>query len=154
MAKEKNSQYFSLSLKSHSFVQFQTICQFLGILTFLIVSQSRLFHDVHIYCTQWLPGSRLLMQRAVSSSNIVTILIISLSRNSLAVQWLGFHANTTGSTGSVPGQGTKMPHAVHPSQKKKEKKIQKTFICVQKKWFHFSTTYRSQKFKNRTFPIL
>ena len=27
---------------------------------------------------------------------------------SLAVQWLGLHASTTGGTGSIPGQGTKM----------------------------------------------
>ena len=30
----------------------------------------------------------------------------------LAVQWLRFYASSSGGTGSVPGQGTKIPHAV------------------------------------------
>ena len=30
---------------------------------------------------------------------------------SLAVQWLTFHASTAGDMGSIPGQGTKIPHA-------------------------------------------
>ena len=54
--------------------------------------------------------------------NTVTILIVSLSRNSLAAQSLGPHASTAGSTGSVPGQGTKIPHAVHHSQERKLRK--------------------------------
>ena len=31
--------------------------------------------------------------------------------NSLGVQWLGLHASTAGGMGSIPGQGTKVPHA-------------------------------------------
>ena len=31
--------------------------------------------------------------------------------NSLAVQWIGLHASTAGGTGSIPGGGTKIPHA-------------------------------------------
>ena len=31
--------------------------------------------------------------------------------NSLVVQWLQLHASTAGGRGSVPGQGTKIPHA-------------------------------------------
>ena len=38
-------------------------------------------------------------------------------RNSLVVQWLGLHASTAGGTGSVPGQGTKIPHAAWQGQK-------------------------------------
>ena len=30
---------------------------------------------------------------------------------SLAVQWLRLHTSTAGVTGSIPGQGTKIPHA-------------------------------------------
>ena len=30
---------------------------------------------------------------------------------SLAVQWLRLHASTAGGVGSIPGRGTKMPHA-------------------------------------------
>ena len=38
------------------------------------------------------------------------------------VQWLGFHASTAGVTGSIPGGGTKIPHATLCGQKKKKKK--------------------------------
>ena len=34
------------------------------------------------------------------------------------VQWLGLHASTTGGTGSLPGWGTKVPHATLRGQKK------------------------------------
>jgi len=30
--------------------------------------------------------------------------------NSLAIQWLGFHALTAEGQGSIPGRGTKIPH--------------------------------------------
>ena len=33
------------------------------------------------------------------------------SGTSLAVQWLSFCASTAGGVGSVPGWGTKIPHA-------------------------------------------
>ena len=39
--------------------------------------------------------------------------------NSLAVQWLGLHAFTAGATGSILGQGTKIPHAKRQPKKKK-----------------------------------
>ena len=38
--------------------------------------------------------------------------------NSLTVQWLGHCASTAGGMGSILGQGTKIPHAVGPGQKK------------------------------------
>ena len=34
------------------------------------------------------------------------------SGTSLVVQWLGLRASTAGGTGSIPGQGTKIPQAV------------------------------------------
>ena len=40
---------------------------------------------------------------------------------SLAVQWLGLCASTAGGAGSIPGWGTKIPHAVWYGQNKKEK---------------------------------
>ena len=40
---------------------------------------------------------------------------------SLVGQWLRLHASTAGSAGSIPGQGTKIPHAALLSQKKKER---------------------------------
>ena len=39
----------------------------------------------------------------------------------LAVQWLRFYASSSGGTGSVPGQGTKIPHATQHGKKKKKK---------------------------------
>ena len=41
--------------------------------------------------------------------------------NSLAVQWLGLHTSTAEDTGSIPGQGTKIPHAMWCWKKKKRK---------------------------------
>ena len=35
-----------------------------------------------------------------------------MSRNSLAVQWLGLHAFTAKGPSSIPGWGTKIPQAV------------------------------------------
>ena len=40
---------------------------------------------------------------------------------SLEFQWLRCHASTAGGIGSIPGQGTKIPHATQSSQKKKKK---------------------------------
>ena len=38
--------------------------------------------------------------------------------NSLVVQWLRFCASTTEGTGSIPGQRTKIPHALPCSQRR------------------------------------
>ena len=46
--------------------------------------------------------------------------------NPLAVQWLGLCASTAGGRGLIPGQGTKIPHAVRHSRGNKEKKEKKT----------------------------
>ena len=40
---------------------------------------------------------------------------------SLAVPWLGLCTYTAGGTGSILGQGTKVPHATQRSQKVKNK---------------------------------
>ena len=37
------------------------------------------------------------------------------------IQWLGLHAFTAGGMGSIPGPGTKVPHAAWQGQKKKER---------------------------------
>ena len=39
---------------------------------------------------------------------------------SLAVQWLRLHTSTSGVTGSIPGEGTKIPHAARHGQKRKK----------------------------------
>ena len=38
------------------------------------------------------------------------------------VQWLRLRATTAGGKGSIPGQGTKIPHAKQCGQKEKKKK--------------------------------
>ena len=40
---------------------------------------------------------------------------------SLVVQWLGLCASTAGNTGSIPGQGTKILHAMAPPKKERKK---------------------------------
>ena len=40
----------------------------------------------------------------------------------LVVQWLRLHASTARDVGSIPGWGTKIPHAMWCSQKVKKKK--------------------------------
>ena len=51
---------------------------------------------------------------------------------SLVVQWLRLQACTAGGTDSIPGQGTKIPHAAQCGRKKKkEKKIWMTRITRQ-----------------------
>ena len=44
-----------------------------------------------------------------------------IAGTSLAVQGLGLRTSTAVGTGSIPGQGTKIPHAVWYGQKKKKK---------------------------------
>ena len=45
----------------------------------------------------------------------------NVRENSLAVQWLRLFAFTAEHPGSIPGRGTKIPHATQHSQKKKER---------------------------------
>ena len=47
---------------------------------------------------------------------------MSQKGNSLAVQWLGLCALTAEGLGSIPGWGTKIPHAAQRDQKKRRKK--------------------------------
>ena len=48
------------------------------------------------------------------------------------VQWLRLCASTAGGTGSIPGRGTKIPHAVQRGQKKKKKKMRDGWELVDK----------------------
>ena len=49
------------------------------------------------------------------------------SGKSLVVQWLGLHTSAAGGTGSISGQGTKIPHALRCSQKKRAATAAKLF---------------------------
>ena len=48
--------------------------------------------------------------------------LLKSNRTSLAVQWLRLHASTAGGMGSIPGWGTKIPHATWYGAKKKRNK--------------------------------
>ena len=49
----------------------------------------------------------------------------------LAVQWLRLHAPTAGGMGSIPGWGTKVPHAIQLGHSKKKDK-NKIFVNIDK----------------------
>ena len=49
--------------------------------------------------------------------------------NSLAVQWLRLCASNAGSMGSIPGQGTKIPHAMRCGQKKTTNKQEMIYVA-------------------------
>ena len=67
------------------------------------------------------------MNRCSASLPIRNVQIKSgASWTSLAVQWLRRHVSNAVGAGSIPGQGTKIPHAVqHGQKRKKKKKIEK-----------------------------
>ena len=54
--------------------------------------------------------------------------MLPLGWNFLAVQWLGLHASTAEGMGSIPGQGTKIPHAVRYGLRKKKN------VTIRKNW--------------------
>ena len=56
--------------------------------------------------------------RPAFTQSYVNILSKVSVLTSLAVQWLGLHAFTKSGTGSIPGQGTEIPHTTWRSQKK------------------------------------
>ena len=45
---------------------------------------------------------------------------MSFSETSLVLQWLRLHIFTAGSTGSIPGGRTKIPHATRHGQKEEK----------------------------------
>ena len=46
-------------------------------------------------------------------------------RTFLVVQWLRLHAPTAEGAGSIPGQGTKIPHAAGQKQQQQQKQTKK-----------------------------
>ena len=66
--------------------------------------------------------------------------------NSLVVQWLRLHASTAGGAGSIPGRGTKIPHAARYGQKKKFLEFDYFFTAPTLAWaptiFHLNCCYR------------
>ena len=80
-------------------------------------------------------------------------------RNFLEVQGLRFQSSNVGSTGSIPGQGTKIPHAARPKKKKKTLyacrdgrqfcKYIKNHWIVQVKASELCVSYNNKNFKNQ-----
>ena len=57
---------------------------------------------------------------------------IETNQNSQSVQCLGLHASATGGMGSIPGDGTKVPHVKWLGQKKKKRERDKlVLVCAQ-----------------------
>ena len=52
--------------------------------------------------------------------HVWTIRTIRYVDTSLVVQWLGLHASTASSLGSIPSRGTKIPKAEQHSRKEKK----------------------------------
>jgi len=68
------------------------------------------------------------------------VFLISPCGTSLAVQWLRICTSIAGSTGSIPGQGTKIPHALWSSQNINKNKIISPCILWNSafKWIYLS----------------
>ena len=50
--------------------------------------------------------------RRPNTCHIYSLVEMTSQGISLVVQWLRLHASSAGGLGSIPGQGTKIPHAV------------------------------------------
>ena len=63
-------------------------------------------------------------------------------RDFLAVHWLRLHASNAGAAGSIPGWGTKIPHAAWRGQKTKEVKQH-----GKSSWAHitYESSYRKEE---------
>ena len=73
----------------------------------------------------------------------------SSTGNSLAVQWLRSHASSAGVSGSIPGQGTKIPHACHLAKKKKKSS---THGCYLKPWGWMRSFWKRIPLQKRSGP--
>ena len=62
------------------------------------------------------------MSQQLLESNISVWYQDKQAGTSLVVQWLRLHAVNAEGVGSIPGQGTKIPHAMARDQKIKKKK--------------------------------
>ena len=58
--------------------------------------------------------------RQYTTASLFLNLKTASSGTSLVVQWLRTHTSTAGGMSAIPGWGTKIPHALWCSQKKKK----------------------------------
>ena len=70
----------------------------------------------------------------------------------LAVQWLRLHASTAGGTGSIPGQGTKIPHAAWRGQKNQKANRQKNYLKMDYRPKHKMQNYKIPRRYHRRKP--
>ena len=60
--------------------------------------------------TEWFPHKAFFQLKSVTK----------MSWTFLVVQWLRLHISTSRGTGSIPGQGTKIPHTAQRGKRKKK----------------------------------
>ena len=57
----------------------------------------------------------------------IFLYVRNMGGTSLAVQWLRLRTSAAGGAGSIPGRGTKIPHATQHGQKKRKK--ERSVMC-------------------------
>ena len=77
--------------------------------------------QVPLYTNHWSQEASCVSLNSVSFTFLMykIEIVLTPTRNSLLVQWLTLCASNTGDMGSLSGQGTKIPHTMWSSQKKK-----------------------------------
>ena len=76
------------------------------------------------------------------------------ARTSLVVQWLRLHASTSGSTGSIPSQETKILHAPWCCQKKKKSWKQQSMPKKSKTTNPLELTHSIKRHTSEIWPVL
>ena len=113
--------YYDFAWFTISFAQ----CKFIkgSMLIYIYLIHMSIYSDIHVRRTQiLLPGSSWYngMGNWAEAPEGKQEQSTSLEGTSLVVLWLRLRASTAGSTGWIPGWGTKIPHAMRHSQKKKK----------------------------------
>ena len=84
-----------------------------------------IFSGLPLLLRHWLQPTTKIMSLTTDNMNYSRrffswFFLLSFIGNSLVVQWLGLHAPTARSPGSIPGEGTKIPQAMQSGPKKKK----------------------------------
>ena len=93
-----------------------------------MIYEKWIFSGLPLLLRHWLQPTTKIMSLTTDNMNYSRrffswFFLLSFIGNSLVVQWLGLHAPTARSPGSIPGEGTKIPQAMQSGPKKKSFKI-------------------------------